>query len=58
MSSAGRSEARERALSLLYEAEMKHVDPVDVLAELPVRPDPYCAELLRLATSTASRPWG
>jgi N utilization substance protein B len=50
MSSAGRSEARERALGLLYEAEMKHVDPVDVLAELPVAPDPYCAELLRLAS--------
>jgi len=50
MTNAGRSEARERALSLLYEAEMKHVDPVDVLADLPLAPDPYCAELLRLVS--------
>ena len=32
MSNAGRSEARERALALLYEAEMKHLDPLEVLA--------------------------
>jgi N utilization substance protein B len=50
MTSAGRSEARERALGLLYEAEMKHIDPVDALVSLPVAPDPYTAELVRLVS--------
>jgi N utilization substance protein B len=50
VSHAGRSEARERALSLLYEAEMKHLDPLEVLEGLPVPPDPYCAELIRLVS--------
>src|SRR5829696_8863159 len=44
---AGRHEARERALSLLYEAEQKGVAPGDVLDELPVRPDPFAEELVR-----------
>jgi transcription antitermination protein NusB len=44
----GPREARERALGLLYEAEMKHQDPLEVLDQLAVPPDPYCAELLRL----------
>jgi N utilization substance protein B len=34
-----RSDARERALSLLYEAESKEVSPRAVLAALPVPPD-------------------
>ena len=46
-----RREARERALGLLYEATMKHVDPTEVLEDLPVAPDPYCAELVRLASA-------
>lgn len=38
---ASRRDARERALSLLYEAEAKH-QPVDtVIAELAVTPDAY-----------------
>jgi N utilization substance protein B len=41
-----RREARERALSLLYEAETKGVSPVTVLAELPVAPDPFAATLV------------
>jgi N utilization substance protein B len=41
-----RREARERALSLLYEAYAKDVDPDGVLAELPVAPDPFAAELV------------
>lgn len=41
----GRREARERALALLYEAEVKERPPADVLASLPVEPDPYAAEL-------------
>ena len=44
-----RHEARERALSLLYQAAQKHVAPAEVLAELPVLPDPYCAMLVTLA---------
>jgi N utilization substance protein B len=44
-----RHEARERALSLLYEAAQKHIEPTEVLSELPVPPDPYCATLVTLA---------
>jgi N utilization substance protein B len=36
-----RRQARERALSLLYEAESKEAPPARVLAELPVEPDGY-----------------
>ena len=43
---AGRHEARERALHLLYEAEAKGVDPTAVLAELPVPPDDFAVELV------------
>ena len=42
-----RREARERALSLLYEAESKQVEPSAVLAELPVAPDPYVLDVVR-----------
>jgi N utilization substance protein B len=42
-----RREARERALSLLYEAESKQVEPSAVLAELPVAPDPYVIDVVR-----------
>lgn len=42
----GRREARERALSLLYEAEVKEERPADVVDALPVAPDPYAAELV------------
>ena len=41
-----RREARERALSLLYEAETKGVDPAVLLAELPVAPDAFAAALV------------
>ena len=41
-----RREARERALGLLYEAEMKGITPDELLEELPVTPDPFaCAEV-------------
>jgi len=43
---ATRHQSRERALSLLYEAEMKRQSPAEVVAALPVPPDPYCAHLL------------
>lgn len=42
-----RRAARERALGLLYEAEAKGVDGVDVLASLPVAPDDFAASLVR-----------
>jgi N utilization substance protein B len=41
-----RREARERALSLLYEAESKQVEPSVVLAELPVPPDPFVVDVV------------
>lgn len=41
-----RREARERALSLLYEAESKQVKPAAVLGDLPVPPDPFVADLV------------
>jgi len=43
---ATRHQSRERALSLLYEAQMKGETPDAVVAALPVPPDPYCAHLL------------
>jgi len=43
---ASRRQARERALSLLYEAETKGVTPAEVLAELPVEPAPFAADLV------------
>jgi transcription antitermination protein NusB len=42
-----RREARERALSLLYEASSKGAPPGEVLAELPVAPDAFAVDLVR-----------
>ncbi len=41
-----RRQARERALSLLYEAESKDVPPAAVLAALPVEPAPFAAQVV------------
>ncbi len=41
-----RREARERALSLLYEAFAKDVAPAEVLADLPVEPALFVAEVV------------
>lgn len=41
-----RREARERALSLLYEAEAKGCEPEDVLRSLPVPPDAFAADVV------------
>jgi transcription antitermination protein NusB len=41
-----RSEARERALGLLYEAQAKGSEPAEVLAALPVAPDPLATMLV------------
>jgi N utilization substance protein B len=42
---ATRREARERALHLLYESEMKGVDPTAVIEALPVPPDRFAVEV-------------
>ena len=42
----GRRLARERALSLLYEAESRGVAVGDVVAEQPVAPDAFAVELV------------
>ena len=42
-----RHEARERALSLLYEAEMKATDIGEVLRSLSVAPDPFTVALVQ-----------
>lgn len=42
-----RRRGRERALGLLYEAEAKGLSPKELLAELPVAPERYAAELVR-----------
>jgi N utilization substance protein B len=41
-----RRQARELALSLLYEADTKTAKPADVLAEFPIDPDPFAADLV------------
>lgn len=46
MAVGSRREARERALSLLYEAEAKEQPPLDVLADLPIEPDPFVVDLV------------
>ena len=43
---APRHQSRERALTLLYEAELKGERPESVLAALPVAPDPYVTTLV------------
>lgn len=42
-----RHQARERALTLLYEAELKGERPSDVLDALAVAPDPFTVTLVR-----------
>jgi N utilization substance protein B len=50
-----RRAARERALLLLYESEAKGLALPVVLAELPVRPDPYAEELVLGLAAAAPR---
>jgi len=49
---APRHQQRERALSLLYEAELKGEDPVTVADALVVPPDPYVRTLLEQSVAT------
>ncbi len=46
MNVGSRREARERALSLLYEAEVKEMAPSALLADLPLQPEPFVADLV------------
>jgi N utilization substance protein B len=46
MAAGSRREARERALSLLYEAQAKDLAPAAVLTDLPVAPDAFAADLV------------
>jgi N utilization substance protein B len=46
MSVGTRREARERALSLLYEADAKGATPAEVLADLPLTPPPFVTDLV------------
>ena len=41
-----RTEARERALALLYEADAKSIDPIELVAALAVPPDPLATTLV------------
>ena len=41
-----RREGRERALSLLYEAEVKEQTPAVTLADLPLQAEPFVADLV------------
>jgi transcription antitermination protein NusB len=49
---APRHQQRERALSLLYEAELKGEEPLQVVDALPVPPDPYVRTLIEHAVET------
>ena len=49
---APRHQQRERALSLLYEAELKGEGPLQVVDALPVPPDPYVRTLVVQAVAT------
>ena len=42
----GRREARERALELLYEAEVKDTSGAELISHLPIVPDPYSARVV------------
>jgi N utilization substance protein B len=46
MVAATRREAREHALTLAYEREVRALSAVDLLAELPVAPDAYATSLV------------
>jgi transcription antitermination protein NusB len=47
MDPAPRHQARERVVTLLYEAELKGRRPTEVLDELAVAPDPYTVDLVQ-----------
>jgi N utilization substance protein B len=50
-----RREARERAIELAYEAEVRQVSVDELLAGLPLAPDPFTTELLRAEEGARAR---
>jgi N utilization substance protein B len=50
-----RHQARERALSLLYEVEIKQLPTAEVLGALPAAPDPYAVTLVQGVQANAAR---
>jgi N utilization substance protein B len=54
MEPAPRHQARERALTLLYEAELKGRPPSEVVDELLMAPDAYTTMLVRTVESRGS----
>jgi N utilization substance protein B len=52
---ARRHQARQRALELLYEAQMKSRPIASVLDELPIAPDPYAVALVESAHAHQER---
>lgn len=50
-----RHQSRERTLSILYEAELKGVDPDAVVAEMALAPDEFCLHLLELISTHRTR---
>jgi transcription antitermination protein NusB len=54
MEPASRHQARERALALLYEAELKDMALSGVVAALPLAPDPYTLALVGTVESRQS----
>jgi N utilization substance protein B len=55
MDPAPRHQARERGVTLLYEADLKGTSPSTVLATLSVAPDPYTTALVETVESQAGR---
>jgi N utilization substance protein B len=55
VTTGSRREARERALSLLYECDAKSLPAADVLADLPLDPDPFVIDLVRGVDDQGSR---
>lgn len=58
MSSLGegpRHEARERALAMLYEAELKVTTATDLMSSFSVAPDPFAQELVAGSEKNAAR---
>ncbi len=52
---ARRHQARQRALELLYEAQMKSRSAAAVLGELALKPDPYAVVLVEAAEEHQAR---
>ena len=50
-----RRSARERALSLLYEADAKNQTPAEVLKDVPVPPDPFVTTVVTGVGDHAAR---